>query len=141
MNSRINNLPSAFTYFNTSSSAKSYIFHYFDPTIQNGVTVPIIRQMIYSDTNGNIRNFTQLANATKNSNGSYTISNQSDWVELSGGGSQLVSGVVNQNGTITFTDSEGNSFTTSGSKLITSSNQQISIGYDSGGFYFLFDDG
>ena len=40
------------------------------------------------------------------------------WQELTGGGSQIVSGVVNANGTITFTDSEGNSFTTSGESVI-----------------------
>lgn len=56
-------------------------------------------------------------------------------------GSQIVSAVVNQNGTITFTDSDGNTFTTSGSKLVISGSEQISMGYDSGGFYFLFDDG
>ena len=42
----------------------------------------------------------------------------SDWQELTGGGAQIVSGVVNVNGTITFTDSEGNSFTTSGESVI-----------------------
>lgn len=39
------------------------------------------------------------------------------WQEI-GGGSQIVSGVVNQNGTITFTDSDGNTFTTTGSSVI-----------------------
>lgn len=47
---------------------------------------------------------------------SYPIINQSEWVEV--GGSQIVSGVVNANGTITFTDSEGNTFTTTGSSVI-----------------------
>ena len=41
-----------------------------------------------------------------------------DWIELTGGGSQIVSGVVNTNGTITFTDSDGNTFTTTGSSVI-----------------------
>ena len=59
-----------------------------------------------------------------------------------GGGSQIVSAVVNQNGTITFYDKDGNPlFTTSDEKIVTSGNQQISMGYDNGGFYFLFDDG
>lgn len=40
----------------------------------------------------------------------------SAWEEI--GGSQIVSGVVNQNGTITFTDSDGNTFTTTGSSVI-----------------------
>lgn len=34
------------------------------------------------------------------------------------GGSHIVSGVVNQNGTITFTDSDGNTFTTTGASVI-----------------------
>lgn len=42
----------------------------------------------------------------------------SDWVELTGSGSQIVSGVVNSNGTITFTDSDGGTFTTTGSSVI-----------------------
>ena len=67
--------------------------------------------------------------------------NWSDLIELGSDGSQIVSGVVNANGTITFTDSDGNSFNTSGSNLVTSGNEQISVGYDNGGFYFLFDDG
>lgn len=59
-----------------------------------------------------------------------------------GGGSAIASGVVNQNGTITYYDGNGTAlFTTSGANLVTSGNQQISMGYDSGGFYFLFDDG
>ena len=64
---------------------------------------------------------------------------------ISGGGSEIASGTVNQNGTITYYDGNGTAlFTTSGDNLVTSGNQQISVGYDSGddgGFYFLFDDG
>lgn len=63
------------------------------------------------------------------------------WEQI-GGGSEIVSGIVNQNGTITYYDGSGTAlFTTSGDNLVTSGNQQISMGYDSGGFYFLFDDG
>ena len=40
------------------------------------------------------------------------------WEELAGGGSEIVSGLVNQNGTITFTDSDGNTFTTTGESVI-----------------------
>ena len=64
------------------------------------------------------------------------------WEELAGGGSEIVSGVVNQNGTIAYYDGNGTAlFTTSGDNIVTSGNQQISMGYDNGGFYFLFDDG
>lgn len=41
----------------------------------------------------------------------------SKWKELTGG-SEIVSGVVNANGTITFTDSDGNTFTTTGASVI-----------------------
>ena len=44
--------------------------------------------------------------------------NWSDLIELGSGGSQIVSGVVNANGTITFTDSDGNTFTTTGTSVI-----------------------
>lgn len=43
--------------------------------------------------------------------------NYTEWQEI-GSSSQIVSGVVNQNGTITFTDSDGNTFTTTGSSVI-----------------------
>ena len=39
-------------------------------------------------------------------------------ISAEGGGAQIVSGIVNANGTITFTDSEDNSFTTSGASVI-----------------------
>lgn len=39
-------------------------------------------------------------------------------ISAEGGGSQIVSGVVNANGTITFTDSDGNTFTTTGLSVI-----------------------
>ena len=56
--------------------------------------------------------------------------------------SSIASGVVNQNGTISFYDAGGNLlFTTTGANIVTSGNQQIGMGYDNGGFYFLFDDG
>lgn len=39
-------------------------------------------------------------------------------ISAEGDGSQIVSGVVNANGTITFTDSDGNTFTTTGLSVI-----------------------
>ncbi len=39
-------------------------------------------------------------------------------ISAEGGGSQIVSGIVNANGTITFTDSDGNTFTTTGLSVI-----------------------
>ena len=66
--------------------------------------------------------------------GRYNIS----WFRLD---TRIIGATVNDDGTITFTDSDGNTFTTSGSNLVTSGNEQIGMGYDNGGFYFLFDDG
>jgi len=76
-------------------------------------------------------------------NGHTLIGNQTaEDLGITGGGSEIVSGVVNRNGTITYYDGNGTAlFTTSGDNLVTSGNQQISMGYDNGGFYFLFDDG
>jgi len=73
-----------------------------------------IRAVVGKDKNGDLRFFIQQIQLDDNG----TITSQTDWVELTGGGSQLVSGVVNQNGTITFTDSDGNTFTTTGSSVI-----------------------
>lgn len=106
-------------------------------------TEPFIRGVLTLDSNqSKPRLFLQTATADFSMwwLESYPIINQSEWVEV-GGGSQIVSGVVNQNGTITFTDSDGNTFTTTGAKLVTSGSEQVSMGYDSGGFYFSFDDG
>ena len=50
--------------------------------------------------------------------GTNNIYSVSDWVELTGGGSQIVSGVVNAQGHIEFTDSDGNKFTTTGESVI-----------------------
>jgi hypothetical protein len=102
-----------------------------------------IRKVIGCSKTGEYKEYAQII-----SHGSYSydtdkyeVIENTPWIDLTGGGSQIVSGVVNVNGTITFTDSEGNSFTTSGSNLVTSGNEQVSMGYDEGGFYFLFDDG
>ena len=55
--------------------------------------------------------------------------------------SKTISGVVNQNGTIAFTNSDGSTFTTTGEKLVTA-NEQISMGVDENGkLYFEFEDG
>lgn len=48
----------------------------------------------------------------------YQITPVEDGTISAGGGSQIVSGVVNQNGTITFTDSDRNTFTTTGASVI-----------------------
>lgn len=47
----------------------------------------------------------------------------SPWREIKDS-SQIISGVVNQNGTITFTDSDGNTFTTTGSSVIGPQGEQ-----------------
>lgn len=73
-----------------------------------------IRAVVGKDKNGDLRFLIQQIQLDDNG----TITSQTDWLELGSGGSQLVSGVVNQNGTITFTDSDRNTFTTSGSSVI-----------------------
>ena len=117
------------------------IIQLFTPKSGTGNISLMIRCIMGTDnTSLELRTFYQAATTTLQQDGSYSITYQSNWQEI-GGGSQIVSGVVNANGTITFTDSGGNTFTTSGSNLVTSGNEQISMGHDEDGFYFLFDDG
>lgn len=62
----------------------------------------------------------QVAESGKN----YIFNSLKQWKEVesgssgSGAGTTITSGVVNQDGTITFTDSNGNTFTTSGPSII-----------------------
>ena len=99
------------------SGSRNYIFFITHYHSHVGVAggAPMIRSVAGKDKNGNFRIYYQYIKLSDNNDG--TISNQSDWVELTGG-SQIVSGVVNQNGTITFTDSDGNTFTTTGASVI-----------------------
>ena len=97
----------------------------------------LIRSVMGRDKSGTFRLLYQSINYNIETG---AIIYSTDWTEF-GNGATIVSGVVNANGTITFTDSDGNTFTTSGSNIVTSGNEQINVGYDNGGFYFLFDDG
>ena len=117
-----------------------FITHYFQDC-EYRETISLIRVAMGKDINDNNLCFWQITEITNIGSNQYNVSNSSLWQELTGGDSQIVSGVVNANGTITFADSDGNTFTTSGSNLVTSGNEQIGMGYDNGGFYFLFDDG
>lgn len=107
---RITNFPSSLS-DKIHQSGKLYIFHYVHTVF--GAKYLIRRIMGYSPS-GNYAEFAQYCVVV---DGSTFPTAQSDWVELTGG-SQIVSGVVNANGTITFTDSGGNTFITSGSSVI-----------------------
>lgn len=109
------NIPSAFSPYLPSNDL-FYIIHLF--TTHGAYNSQLARMVIFEDnTSHKIRVFAQLIRCEL-SNPEATITAITDWVELTGGGAQIVSGVVNANGTITFTDSEGNSFTTSGESVI-----------------------
>lgn len=101
-----------------------FITHYFQDC-EYRETISLIRVAMGKDINDNNLCFWQITEVTNIGSHpyqynvyEYSVSNSSLWQELTGGGSQIVSGVVNANGTITFTDSEGNSFTTSGESVI-----------------------
>ena len=128
--SNLLNIPPAITEYNDLV----FIIHFCDsPNIE----VPLQRFVYFKTALGKIKIYTQ--SLVLDMQGS--ISQQSDWLEI-GAGVNVVSGVVNQNGTITFTDSDGGTFNTSGNNIVTSGDQQISMGFDNNGkFYFRFDDG
>ena len=112
-----------------------FVNQYYDESEETGSNVHISApNYIFFSSKGTIfRRTDQLIDGTYFTKG--------EWKQI-GGGSEIVSGVVNQNGTITYYDGNGTAlFTTSGDNIVTSGNQQISMGYDNGGFYFLFDDG
>lgn len=108
------NIPSAFSPYLPSNDL-FYIIHLF--TTHGAYNSQLARMVIFEDnTNHKIRVFAQLIGC-EHSNPEATITAITDWEEL-GGSIQIVSAVVNANGTITFTDSEGNTFTTTGSSVI-----------------------
>ena len=108
---RIRNFPSSLS-DKVVQSGILYIFHYVHDT---GGAMYIIRRIMGMSPSGNYVEFVQYCTVAT---GDTAVIAQTDWVELTGGGAQIVSGVVNANGTITFTDSDGNSFTTSGESVI-----------------------
>ena len=80
----------------------------------------------------------QVAESGKN----YVFNSLKQWKEVessegssgSGAGTTITSGIVNQDGTITFTDSNGNTFTTSGSSIIGADGVSIAdVHIDGGG--------
>lgn len=108
------NIPSAFSPYLPSNDL-FYIIHLF--TTHGAHNSQLARMVIFEDnTNHKIRVFAQLIGCER-SNPEATITAITDWEEL-GGSIQIVSAVVNQNGTITFTNSDGSTFTTSGSSVI-----------------------
>lgn len=94
-----------------------FITHYFQDCEYRD-TISLIRVTMGKDVNDNNLCFWQITEVTNIGSNQYNVSNSSLWQELTGGGAQIVSAVVNANGTITFTDSEGNTFTTTGSSVI-----------------------
>ena len=108
------NTPQAFS-SSIGDNSRVMIIH-FNTIPVNEQRHHLLRVVYFQDSSTNkIRQFAQWI---------YYISQQdtavhsvTDWCEI-GGGSQIVSGVVNANGTITFTDSDGNTFTTTGASVI-----------------------
>ena len=77
------------------------------------IDLPLLQEIYWTDST--LKNHYAIRTYIKKTDGTRLFT---DWLELGSGGSQIVSGVVNANGTITFTDSDGNTFTTSGSSVI-----------------------
>lgn len=136
---QVSNFPAALSDLDTSKTF--FIYQSFNTSYTGDRLRYMLRKVIGQSLTGEYLEYAQFCRI-RYSELSAEVVSQTDWVKLSGGGSEIVSGVVNQNGTITYYDGNGTAlFTTSGANLVTSGNQQISMGYDNGGFYFLFDDG
>lgn len=88
-----------------------YITHYWTPATSG--TGQLIRHVTGQDANGKIHYFVNIAEGTYNIN-SLTVTS-SAWKELT---STISSASVNQNGTITFTMSNGSTVTTTGESVI-----------------------
>lgn len=85
-------------------------------------TIWIIRKVVGKTANDKYVEYAQMAAVTNpvyESQYRYymKVVAETPWQKISGG-SQIVSGVVNQDGTITLTDSDGNTFTTTGASII-----------------------
>lgn len=91
------------------------------------------QQLYWIDSNDKVHHAIRICSAN-------AVSAQDGWQEI-GGGSGIQSATTNSNGTMQFAMSDGSIVTSGGSNIVTSGSEQISMGYDSGGFYFLFDDG
>ena len=92
-----------------------YVVHYTNKG--NSDSSWIVRKIIGFNQNGDYVEYAQLISIQYPVINNAKVVAQTTWQKISGG-SQIVSGVVNQNGTITFTDSDGNTFTTTGSSVI-----------------------
>ena len=108
---RITNFPSSLS-DKVRQSGALYIFHYVH-TVAGAKY--LIRRIMGRSPSGNYAEFAQYCTVTDSSG---SVIPQSDWAELTGGGTQIASGVVNANGTSTFTDSDGSTFTTTGASVI-----------------------
>lgn len=111
----VSNFPSALTKLDTSKPY--FVSQFFNPSEFGDPERYLLRKVSGYSTNGGFVEYAQICYINYWYYQENQIISQTDWVELSGG-SQIVSGVVNQNGTITFADSDGNTFTTTGSSVI-----------------------
>ena len=81
--------------------------------VVTNIDLPLLQEIYWTDST--LKNHYAIRTYIKKTDGTRLFT---DWLELGSGGAQIVSGVVNANGTITFTDSDGNTFTTTGSSVI-----------------------
>mgnify|MGYP007057684077 CR=1 FL=1 len=110
----LTNTPQIFS-SNISNNSRVLIIHY-NSIPRSERHHYLLRVIYFQDSSTNkIRQFAQWIYYISEQD--TTVHSVTSWCEI-GGCSQIVSGVVNQNGTITFTDSGGNTFTTTGASVI-----------------------
>lgn len=108
----ISNLPQEFA----AAGEVLYVYHFLTST-SNG---DLIRIVTYETAEG-VKAWIQLVTlGASDADGNTQIAGASAWADLtSTGGSEIASGIVNQNGTISFYDADGNLlFTTTGASVI-----------------------
>lgn len=111
----VSNFPSALNKLDTSKPY--FVSQFFNPSEFGNSERYLLRKVSGYSINGDFIEYAQICYIYYWYYQENQIISQTDWVELTGS-SQIVSGAVNQNGTITFTDSDGNTFTTTGLSVI-----------------------
>jgi hypothetical protein len=113
----ISNFPAALSDLDTSKTF--FIYQSFKTTYTGGNFRYMLRKVIGQSLTGEYLEYAQFCGINYSESSGKVVS-QTEWVKLSGnGGAAIASGTVNDDGTITFYDKDGNPlFTTTGKSVI-----------------------
>ena len=120
----VSNFPAALSDLDTSKTF--FIYQSFNTTYTGDRLRYMLRKVIGQSLTGEYLEYAQFCKINYSELSAKVVS-QTDWVKLSGGGSEITSAAVNQNGTITFTMSDGSTVTTTGESVIGKSAYQVAV--------------